>query len=247
MANIYLSHPDILEVDTVVVRYRVMDDGSPAIVVAANPVRPAGGGQPADRGVAHTDQGSIPITAVIKHDGETWLVMPCGAYSEGDPIGISVDPARRRLLSQAHTFTHLMMAGAREVVPGYTSKGADIDDDGVSIELRFLSSVPVTPDMVREIDRRTRSRILNPLPVLVERARSVEEAAAHYPNWRVDPDLNLSGKVRVIVIAGIDANPCSGSHVSTTGDIGPYTVKDHTTSYSNLNKLHINKVNYWPD
>ena len=47
----------------------------------------------------------------------------------------------------------------------------------------------------------------------------------HY--WRVDPTLNLTGKVRIIDIEDFDANPCSGTHTTTTGEAGPFALVDH--------------------
>ena len=137
------------------------------------------------------------------------------------------------------------MATAREVVPGYQSKGADIADNGAEIELRFLSSAPVTQEMIREIDRRTRSRIAKAIPIAIERARSMADAEASYTNWRVDPDLNLGGRIRVVVIDGVDANPCSGSHVASTDEIGPYAMRGHITKMSVVNMVRMEKLKSW--
>jgi hypothetical protein len=42
----------------------------------------------------------------------------------------------------------------------------------------------------------------------------MQEAAAPSRQWRVDPDLGSSGRIRVIDMpAGIDQNQCSGSRV----------------------------------
>ncbi len=220
MPNIYLARPDALDLETCVTKTRPLAEGLTGVVLAENPFRSAGGGQPADRGTLALDRRVIRVVDVRKDDGETWILLP-GPVDPGAKVRAMVDARRRHLLSQAHSLTHLLMAGFKESVPGYESKGADISEAGL-LELRFLSVLPLTEETMRQVDRRTRSRIAVSLPIRAERARSIEKAAETYPTWRVDPGLGLSGKIRVIVIEGLDANPCSGSHVSSTAEIGPY-------------------------
>jgi Ser-tRNA(Ala) deacylase AlaX len=245
VSNIFLSQPDTLSIETRVAKHRILEDGRPAIVAAENPLRPAGGGQPADYGLVVSDRGDISVNEVLKADGETWLALSHGAFDVGDRIQVSVNPRRRRLLSQCHTLTHLAMAVARELVPGYESKGADISEDGTDIELRFLSEQPLTDELVEAIDRRTRSGIAQALPITIERARSIANAAGSYPKWRIDPGLNLSGRIRIIVIEGMDANPCSGSHVGSTAEIGPYAMLGHSADKSGRNILRLKKLECW--
>lgn len=245
MTNIYLSQPNRLSVDTRVEKIRSLGDGGTAIVAVENPVRAAGGGQPADDGTVIAAEGEFPILKVAKSEGDTWLMLPFCPLEVGDHIRVIVDAERRQRLSQGHTLTHLAMAAAREIAPGYESKGADIDEDGVGIELRFMSHQPISSQMAEDIDRRTRSNIARAVPVTIERARSMADAEAAYPMWRVDPDLQLSGRIRVIVIEGIDANPCSGSHVSSTADIGPYALAGHTVHAKGFNILRLEKLEAW--
>lgn len=241
MPNIFLTQPDRLSVDTSVETHRRLDDGRPAIVAAANPMRPAGGGQPTDYGVVLAGRNRIPIEQIIKSNGQTWLVPASGEFADGDPIRIEVDAPRRLQLSQSHSLTHLAMAAIRGIVPGYESKGADIGDDGVGIQLRFRSKAPVSAAMLRAIDLQMRDWIARGLPITATRARSIPDAAVIYPMWRVDPDLELNGRVRVIVIRNVDANPCSGTHVNSTGEIGSFAILGHERGNSGNNIIHLAK------
>lgn len=245
MANIFLARPEALQIETRIEQIRLLDDGRPALILAENPFRPAGGGQPADHGHLVSGSRTYLVSEVHKADGATWVVASNGTFEPGQPVEVFVDAERRKLLSQGHTLTHLMMATIRETVPGYESKGADIADAGRAIELRFRSEAIVTENMIREIDRATRSRITRAIPVSVTRARSMDEAARSFEHWRVDPDLALGGKVRVVVIEGIDANPCSGSHVGSTAEIGPYAVTGHEARRLGLNLLRLEKLPAW--
>jgi misacylated tRNA(Ala) deacylase len=246
--NIFLSHPDLLTHETIILAVRDMPGDKTAFTTTENIVRSAGGGQPADASDVTTAAGTYPVEGVFKADGKTWLVLngPVGTdISVDSPVMLHVDPLRRERLSRCHSLTHLAMAAVKEQLPGYQSKGADIADDATTIELRFLASVPLAQDLINSIDRRTRSLISQAIPISVERARSMLDAEELYAKWRVDPDLNLSGKIRVINIEGIDVNPCSGSHVGSTDAIGPYGVEGHNTDSAGVHRLLLKRFDCW--
>ena len=245
--NIYLSS-DELDVQTRIELVRTLEDGRVAIAVAANNVRPAGGGQPADWATLFAATGEASIGHVFKQAGETWLVVdgPCAlGLAAGQPIRLAVDPVRRHNLSRAHSLTHLAMAAIRRNVEGYESKGADIGEDTTSLELRFRADTLLDPKRVEAIDREIRSLIARAIPISVERVKSMARAEALFPAWRVDPGLGLTGKIRVIHIEGVDANPCSGSHVRSTAEIGPFAMFDHRLDPDGIYHLNLRRQDTW--
>jgi Ser-tRNA(Ala) deacylase AlaX len=245
--NIFLS-TDATEHQTKVTDTRSMADGRLAVAVAENIIRPAGGGQPRDYGFVDAEGGPMAVASIFKDLGTTWLELDCG---DGAPVGIGdwvtlrVDDARRRNLSRAHSLTHLAMAVIREHVAGYQSKGANIDEGGELIELRFLAGEPVGLDLIHAVDRRTRSLMHEDIPIFAEKVRSVADAEANFRHWRVDPDLSLNGRIRVIHIDGVDSNPCSGSHVSSTGDIGPFAFVGHRRDGLGVNRIALRRQDVW--
>ena len=247
MTNIFLAQPGLLEHATAIKQVRPHEGGGFALAVHENIARPAGGGQPADRGALTLEGHTLPLEAVLKRDGETWLVVYglVGPPTPGTPVALSVDAPRRQLLSRGHSLTHLLMAAIRQRMPGYESKGADLSEDGGAIQLRFRCDAKPTAADLTAIDRQTRSWIARDLPVEVAKARGVEEARALFPEWRVDPDLGLSGRIRVIRIRDVDANPCSGSHVVSTGAAGPYDLGDPRQRPDGVVVLNAKVLNAW--
>jgi Ser-tRNA(Ala) deacylase AlaX len=245
VANIYLSRPDEMRVATRVESCALGADGRAEIVLAENPFRPAGGGQPADHGWVEASGRVLAVESLRKSGGEVRITLAAGPIAAGEEVQAQVDAVRRRRLSQCHSLTHLLMAGLKEVVPGFESKGAEIDDEGCGIELLFKGGSPVSPDLLANVDRIARGRIAQAVPIRVERVKSPEAAAATYPEWRVDPGLGLSGKIRVIVIEGIDANPCSGTHVRSTSEIGPFAILGFEPRGSDAYSLHAEKRDDW--
>lgn len=239
MKNLFLEMPTLFCHATVVEAVEVRDD---ALLLAPveNILRPSGGGQPQDRGWVRVNGATLPISKVFKADGRTWIQLDvAAAVVEGEPITLVVDEAYRNRLSRAHTMTHLLMAAARNIVSGYESKGATIGDQGDRIELRFRSQTPLAEQDLTDIAALGRHIIDLDRPVVVAKTKSPADAANAFRQWRVDPDLGLSGRIRVINIEGVDQNPCSGTHAISTGVLGTFKVTRVVRVDDDVNIVHI--------
>jgi Ser-tRNA(Ala) deacylase AlaX len=111
------------------------------------------------------------------------------------------------------------MASLRQETTGFASRGADIVAGG-RMMLRFdADDLPFAA--VERAMARARAAIQADLEVRVLSAKSVDAARLMGP-FRIDPDLALRGKIRLIEIDGVDLNPCSGTHVANLGLIGTH-------------------------
>ena len=234
MTNYYSTQPELESLETTLDARRATAAGiqlSPRDTI----IRPEGGGQPADIAWVRSNGPPIRVNDIIKADGRTWLVLKdakADQFELGESIVLQIDLKRRLRLSRCHTLTHILMAAARRSLSDFASKGADIAEDGRSCTIRFFAD-SIDAEDAEEICKRTRDFILEDHEVCVEKARSVDHAAERYEAWRVEPDLNLRGKVRVIRIGtDIDANPCSGTHVGSTGQVGGFELVSWTEGHS---------------
>ncbi len=225
--NLYLIDPQLVTLETEVADIRQAPGGNALVALRQTIVRPAGGGQPADRASLVIDGCRHTITSMQKADGKTWLAsptLPAGLY-RGAPVTCNINEVRRHRLTRCHSLIHLVMAALRWLIPGYESRGAEIDEDERTCRLWFAAEKFHPVDDLSKVDRYARSLVAQNLAITVTNVKSVDTAKSLYPHWRVDPALELIGKVRVIEIAGgIDANPCSGTHCSNTSEIGPYSL-----------------------
>jgi len=193
---------------------------------------PMGGGQPGDRGVLRLAPGDgggddgdgggeIAIVDARKGDGpeEVLHVPEAGAAlpAPGARVTAEIDWPRRHRLMRMHTCLHLLCA----VIPGEVTGGQISDGKG-----RLDFNIPdVKPD---------KDEVTAALNRLIEedhevRARwiSDEELAANpglVRTMSVKPPMG-SGSVRVLEIAGVDLQPCGGTHVRRTGEIGRVAVR----------------------
>jgi misacylated tRNA(Ala) deacylase len=182
---------------------------------------PQGGGQPGDSGVLRLADGtSLVIVDTRKGDGsdEVLHIPAAGAAlpSPGDSILAEIDWQRRFRLMRMHTCLHLLSS----VVPGAVTGGQIADGKG-----RLDFDVPGDT-----LDKETIARRINELIAADHEALarwiSDEELAARPELVRtmsVKPPTG-QGRVRLIGIAGVDLQPCGGTHLRRTGEIGPIEV-----------------------
>ncbi len=226
MANVYLSQPALLQHATTIEAIEIVEQGC-WVTLSENIVRAAGGGQPRDYARLLLEGADLLVADVQKRGGHTWLYLDNQAPPrQGAEVEVAVDGARRLQLSRGHTLTHVLMAMSRQHANGFASRGADIAEDGQTVKIQFNAErLSLGSD---DIEIAAGMAVMAGAGVEIVKAKSLEAAMARYPYFRVDPDLDLGGRIRVVHIANIDANPCSGSHLTDIADIGEFRITQLT-------------------
>ena len=182
---------------------------------------PLGGGQLGDVGLLRLADGStIAIADTLKGPGvdEVIHVMAPGsaAPAVGTAVTAEIDWERRHRLMRMHSCLHLLCA----VIIGDVSGGQVSDGKG-----RLDFNLPEAKLDKERIESELNRLIAEDHPVR-PRWVSDEELAAHPELVRtmsVKPPMGL-GRVRLLEIDGVDLQPCGGTHITHTGEIGPVDV-----------------------
>ncbi|MFS8087429.1 MAG: alanyl-tRNA editing protein, partial [Acidobacteriota bacterium] len=177
---------------------------------------PAGGGQPGDTGVLRSALGDIAIANTIKGEGpEIVIHVPApGARTPaaGEAVTAAIDWTRRYRLMRFHTALHLLCS----IVPGGVT-GGSIGEAKARLDFDVA-----TDSLDREaIEARLNALIAAAHPV-ASRWIADEELAARPELVRtmsVKPPAG-QGRVRLLDIEGVDLQPCGGTHVKNTAEIG---------------------------
>src|SRR5262249_30764668 len=182
----------------------------------------ASGGQPADGGVLTTAGGDAVLVAKAAYidAAQTEIAHQPAAtgvpLSIGEPVHLLIDWDRRYARMRMHTALHLLSA----VLPYPVTGGAVGDTDGrldFDIPEAGLDKDEITEKLTKMIaaDAKVRSFWITD-----------EELAAKpglvKPMW-VKPPMG-TGRVRLIEIVGYDLQPCGGTHVQSTCEIGDVRV-----------------------
>jgi misacylated tRNA(Ala) deacylase len=201
-----------------------------ALVVEAAPGRimldaclfyPQGGGQPGDRGeLILADGSALPIVnTVYGSDRKTILHVPAeGARlpPAGERVTAKLDWELRYKRMRAHTALHLL-----SVVLPYPVTGGSVGD----AEGRLDFDSGETGFDRGDIEARLKDLVATDAEVST-RWISDEELLANpglIKTMKVKPPTG-SGRVRLVEIAGLDLQPCGGTHVARLKEIGRIAV-----------------------
>lgn len=196
---------------------RILAADASGIVLDRTVFYPAGGGQPGDRGMlVAADGAATRILDTVKGAGPD-EVLHVPAPDQPMPVaGASVEARldwdRRYRIMRFHTCLHLLCAIVRAPVTG-----GRIAQDKAHLDFDVDRAALVREDIEARLDAR------------------IAEAHEVKPGWISDEELDANpqlvrtlsvqpprgqGRVRTIDIAGVDLQPCGGTHVRNTAEIG---------------------------
>ncbi|QOC22144.1 alanyl-tRNA editing protein [Wenzhouxiangella sp. AB-CW3] len=189
------------------------------VILCATVFYPQGGGQPGDTGTLSWNGGEAAVIDT-RHGDDGAILHVLAAESASPGIGTEVkatiDFDRRHRLMRMHTCLHLLSA----VLP-YPVTGGQVGDGSGRLDF----DLPDAPHK-SEVEQRLNELIRADHPV---GSRWIEEAELEarpelVKTMSVQPPKG-AGRIRLIDIPGVDLQPCGGTHVERTAEIGTVRVK----------------------
>jgi misacylated tRNA(Ala) deacylase len=181
------------------------------------------GGQPGDRGVLTTDDGvAIPIGGAVYTDpAKTVIAQVMGQPADarppvGAPVTLKIDWDLRYRRMRMHTALHLLSA----ILP-YPVTGGSVGEE----DSRLDFDIPEAGLDKEEITAKLNAMIAADAAVS-SRWITDDELEANpglVKTMSVKPPMG-TGRVRLVEIAGLDLQPCGGTHVRRTSEIGAVRV-----------------------
>lgn len=202
---------------------RVLHADEAGIVTDRSNFYPRAGGQPGDSGIMRWAGGEAQITEAVKGEGDAILhklaegsEMRSPWPSPGTEVTLVLDWARRHRHMRMHTSMHLLCS----LIPGAGVTGGQIGAD--KSRLDFDLAEPPTKEWLTE-----------KLNALIAADHAVSDSWISEAELDANPGLvrTLSvqpprgaGRVRLVRIGTLDApvdlQPCGGTHVKSTAEIG---------------------------
>jgi len=196
----------------------VLDQG---LVLAATIFYPLGGGQPGDTGRLQINGREYHVVDTRFAEDRVKIIHfleeeDLSAIHSGDAVEMEIDWERRHRLMRMHSSMHLLCSlisaqatggavGETESRLDFDLQGQVIDKEQLTAELNALvaKAIPVSIGSITDAE-------LEQNPGLV-RTMSVQPPRGH-------------GTVRTISIENTDYQPCGGTHVRNTAEIGELLV-----------------------
>jgi misacylated tRNA(Ala) deacylase len=174
---------------------------------------PLGGGQPGDTGTASWDQKKIVVVGTQNSaDGIVHIIEPGDAVPPvGSTVELTLDWDRRFAHMRMHTALHLLGS-----ILKYGVTGGNIS--AIKSRLDF--------DTEDSVDKESVSAALNALVAANHSVQcrwiseqELDENPSLVRTMSVQPPRG-KGDIRLLEIESVDLQPCGGTHVRSTGEIG---------------------------
>lgn len=178
------------------------------------------GGQPGDTGVLRRADGPVTAIAATVTGATKDEIIHVPAQGEplpeiGEPVTMAIDWERRYRLMKMHTACHLL-----SVVCPFPITGAAVAEDDSRVDF----DLPEAGYSKEEVTGRLMELVRADHPVSIRWITEAELAAnpGLVKSKNVRPPTG-TGRIRLVGIGendSIDSQPCGGTHVARTGEIG---------------------------
>ena len=193
------------------------------VILSRTPFYGESGGQVGDTGSIRTETGLINIDETVKPTPD--LCVHRGTVAEGfvkvgDTAHARIDAGRRRSIRRNHSATHLLHRALRIVLGDEAHQaGSLVSPDRLRFD--FTSLDAMSPEQISRVTEIVNREILNDSDVNTN-VMSYSEAVA-------DGAMALFGEkygdiVRMVIAGDFSKELCGGTHVTHTGEIGPFLI-----------------------
>ena len=194
------------------------------------------GGQCADTGSAHSDQFDAEVTNVLKApNGQHlhYIKLMSGSVHVGDTVELTVDTARRALIENNHTATHLLDAALKNVLGSHVGQAGSYLDEN---RLRFDFTHPskMTKEELTAVEDMVNEYIFKGVDVDVKEMPKEEAISAGATALF---DEKYGDVVRVVRVGDFSVELCGGTHVSNTAKIGLFKIEMETSVGSGVRRI----------
>lgn len=206
------------------------------LYLSSTPFYAESGGQVGDAGTLSTETGTVSVF-------DTQLALPGvhghaakvvnGTIRVGQDVTTSVDGTRRERIRKNHSGTHILHWALRDVLGSHVQQeGSLVADDRLRFDFSHFEGVG--PEAFHEVERRVNERVIaNSEVATVETSKDDAEkmgAIAFFGD-------KYGERVRVVTMGEFSTEFCGGTHVPSTGQIGPLVLVSERSVGSNIRRV----------
>ena len=170
---------------------------------------PTSGGQLFDTG----EIGGVAVVGVVD-EGERVAHLLAEAAWSGDAVECRIDWQRRFDHMQQHSGQHLLSAVLSERF-GLTTVSVHLGEESSTVDVQAAA---VTAEQLRAAEERCNELVTENRAVEVSFAEASDGLGLRKASER-------TGMLRIVTIEDLDRSACGGTHVRSTGEIGPVLLR----------------------
>ncbi|MGN1401379.1 MAG: alanyl-tRNA editing protein [Bacillus sp. (in: firmicutes)] len=187
------------------IKAKYIEDEKCYVILDETAFYPHGGGQPCDHGLID----GIPVMDVTSVGPD--IVHQVERLPEQEEVHCILDWERRFDHMQQHSGQHLLSAVCLNLF-GAETDGFHLGEEIVTID---VNTADFGEEQMRQLEKAVNMRIYDNRLI---RSYFVAEEDLHSLQLVKKP--KVTEEIRIVEIEGIEYNPCGGTHVNRTGEIG---------------------------
>ena len=206
------------------------------LILDRTPFYAESGGQVGDAGKIHLETGLFDVDDTRKPTPDLFVhigTVQEGFLRVGDTVRSQVDSYRRSHIRRNHTATHLLHKALRTVVGEDSHQaGSLVAPDRLRFD--FNSIDPVSASQIRDINTIVNNEIVANHHVdtqVMDQKEAIEAGAMALFGEK------YGDRVRVVNINNVSMELCGGTHVSSTGEIGPFVITSEGSVASGIRRI----------
>ena len=189
------------------------------------------------------DSGSLTnaaVKAIVKDakklaDGKIvhFIYMEKGVLSLGDTVESAYCQKTRRATMQNHSATHLLQKALRETIGDHvTQAGSYVNAQRLRFDFNHFEAV--TPDQLREVEKKVNEAIFAALPV--EKLEMAQDEAKKMGAMALFGE-KYGDRVRVVKMGDYSMELCGGTHVDNTSEIGLFKLLSESSVAAGVRRI----------
>jgi alanyl-tRNA synthetase len=222
---------DTTEADSDVLAFR-QEGPRVELVLKENPFYAESGGQVSDVGELRGEGWGLQVDTVRKDPKGTVIGGPAAEGFEPAPVHAAVDAPRRRDIERNHSATHLVHHVLRKRLgPHVRQQGSLVDPERLRFD--FSHHGPIDPAALQAIEDDVNQLVLANEPVTTRQMPYADALALGAMAFFSEK----YGDVVRVVQMGPSIELCGGTHVRSTGQVGPFRFTGQTGVAAGIRRI----------
>jgi len=204
------------------------------------------GGQVGDKGTVVIGNRSFEVLDAFKRGNHAVHRIAWGKTAPGDTpedveksvragarLSLVVDRDKRLATARNHTATHLLHAALRNVLGTHVAQAGSLVEPE-RLRFDFHHHQAMSDDDVRQVEDQVNDAVLADLSVTKKIVAYKEAVAAGAMALFGE---KYSDRVRVVTVEGVSQELCGGTHLSRTGEIGAFIIRQEAAVGAGLRRI----------
>ncbi|MGE4552693.1 MAG: alanine--tRNA ligase, partial [Desulfovibrionaceae bacterium] len=197
------------------------------LVTLSTPFYGESGGQVGDAGKAESLTGKADVVDALKPSPKLTahkVYVTSGEIEDRTDVRLRVDRDARLATARNHTATHLLHAALRKVLGAHVNQsGSLVAPDRMRFDFTHIK--PMAPEEIERVEGEVNRAILENIDVtrtIMTQKEAVKKGATALFGEK------YGDTVSVIEVPGVSMELCGGTHLTSTGQAGPFVILSET-------------------